>query len=107
MSKIHPFRAIFFNPDVVKDFSTAISPLEYRVSAVDELHNITSNNEYNIAQIIEPMIWQPPQIEDIKKLVKDNEDKKAVDDKLAEIKQQDIDRYNRQHAKKFSEWLEL
>ncbi len=107
MSKIAPFRAIYFNPETVKDYSFAISPLEYRVRSQAQLSEIAKRNQFNIARIIEPMFWQAPSEQEIQKLIEKSKEQKNVEEKLAELKQNAINEFNSKHAQEFSAWLEL
>ncbi|MCK5346629.1 MAG: DUF1015 family protein, partial [Candidatus Heimdallarchaeota archaeon] len=106
MSKIHPFRAMFFNPDVTPDFSEIIAAPEFRADCIDEINEAKAFSEYNICNLLQPLYFANSTNKTTKFSKKRKRDQKTTQFLKEKLKNQQYDEHFRNIAKKFAGWLE-
>ncbi len=106
MSKIYPFRAMYFNPDVTPDFSEIIASPEFRADCIDEINDAKSFSEYNICNLLEPLYFPNSIAETLKNSKKRKRKQKSTRFVNDILKNKQYDEHFRNIAKKFAGWLE-
>ena len=104
MSKIFPFRAMYFNPDYVKDYARIVAPPEFHADSIDEIYRLKNENEFNIYNMLEPLyLGKFPQPASNSKKNIGEKTRKFQLDKMRSI---DFDEHFSEIAKKYAGWLE-
>ncbi|MCD4656978.1 MAG: DUF1015 domain-containing protein [Planctomycetes bacterium] len=106
MSKIYPFRAMYFNPDVTPDFSEIISSPEFRADCINEIQDCMSISEYNICNLLEPLYFANIESKPQKYRKKRKREQKSTKFLIDNMKNKQYDEHFRNIAKKFAGWLE-